>query len=51
MIGCLGVIPGTVAFVFIGVSTAGTMGEEVSLEAAGKPSRRWVGLVACYWIC
>lgn len=29
MIGCLGVIPGTVAFVFIGASTAGTMNEEV----------------------
>lgn len=28
-IGCLGIVPGTVAFVFIGASTAGTMNEEV----------------------
>lgn len=35
MIGCLGVIPGTVAFVFIGASTAGTMNEEVGLLIFG----------------
>eukprot|EP00904_Undaria_pinnatifida_P000308 jgi/Undpi1/10278/HiC_scaffold_28.g12730.m1 len=33
MIGCLGVIPGTVAFVFIGASTAGTMNEEEAMRS------------------
>ena len=32
LVGCLGIVPGTIAFVFIGASTAGTMHEEVSEE-------------------
>lgn len=35
MIGCMGVIPGTVAFVFIGASTAGTMNEEEAMHDDG----------------
>lgn len=29
LVGCLGIVPGTLAFVYIGASTAGTMNEEV----------------------
>lgn len=29
LIGCIGIVPGTLAFVYIGASTAGTMNEEV----------------------
>lgn len=32
LIGCLGIVPGTLAFVYIGASTAGTMNEEVRTE-------------------
>lgn len=30
LFGCLGIVPGTLAFVYIGASTAGTMNERVS---------------------
>ncbi|CAM9111301.1 unnamed protein product [Ascophyllum nodosum] len=41
LVGCLGIVPGTIAFVFIGASTAGTMHEEERMDDEG------VDMTAC----